>query len=95
MKDRDEIQAALRQVGKALHEQFEDEGGTHAARLAQLDVALTNAEVIVGHVFDEEERELDLARRIVGRETVHQGHEVRSPVGRPHEHYATVARRAR
>jgi len=96
MLTRDEIAAALKEVGESLHAQFEDEVGTHRSRLLQLDGALTNAAVAAENLFDEEVREVDLATRIMERATVHGSDEVRSPIpGRSHKDYAVVARRAK
>lgn len=91
---RDDALAKLDEVRAAMHEQFGDEHGTHEARLAALDSALASAAMHVEHLHDEEAREIDLAQRIVARETVHGGHEVTSPVGRNHKHTLAIAGRA-
>lgn len=78
---REEMQAALEGVKAAAHEQY---GAHHTARLGQLDQALATASMAVGHLADEEEREVELAGRIISRAKVHGNDEVVSPVGRPH-----------
>lgn len=84
----------LGHVKSAVHARFEDEHGTHQARLSQLDSALATAVMAVEHLHDEEVRERELAQRILQRSTVHGADEVVSPVRRAHEHTFAIARRA-
>jgi hypothetical protein len=90
--DKDEAQAALESVRAAIHDKFEDEYGTHQGRLAAFDAALATAAMHVDHLHDEEDREIELAKRIVSRAQVHGG-EVISPLGRRYEHSLAIAER--
>ena len=94
---REEALAMLETVRKAMHEQFEDgtekHGHTHAPRLHAIDGALDNAAMHIQHLHDEEAREVDLAQRILRRETVHEKDEVRDHSGRSLDHTRTIAAR--
>jgi len=90
---REEALSKLAEVGKAMRKRFEDEHGTHEPRLQQLDATLAHARDLVGHLHDEEEREVDLARRLLDQEPVHNSHPVRPPTDRPKGWAATVAAR--
>jgi hypothetical protein len=91
----DEALAKLDEVRVAMHEQFEDEVGTHQARLAQFDTGLATVAMAVTHLHDEELREVDLARRIVDEEPVHNGEPARSPnLGKHRRDYRVAAGRA-
>lgn len=93
--NRQETQAALQRVGEALHQQFEDEVATHSLRLQQLDSALATAAMAAECLFDEEEREIELAQRMVARTRVHGDNEVISPTGRTREQAAVIAARGK
>jgi hypothetical protein len=91
---REQIQAALKQLGEELHAKFEDEVKTHGARLEQLDAFLANVSMAVDHLFDEEEREVDFAVRFLEQEA--DKGLITSPVaGRDRKHFKVVAGRAR
>ena len=92
--ERDEALAELERVRAAMHQAFEDDHGTHRSRLEALDSALGTAGMHVSHLFDEEQREADLAVRILNRETVHGSDEARDHSGRSIEHMRAIARAA-
>ena len=64
---RERAQAHLQELAEAMKAQFGDEHGTHTARLDALYGALATAGMHVEHLFDEEERELELACRILAQ----------------------------
>lgn len=66
-------------------------GAHHVGRLRQLSAALATARMALEHLADEEPREVDLANRIIRRETVHGPHEATSPVGRSYEETLRIA----
>ncbi len=92
---REQIQDSLQEISQALHDQFEDEPRTHLSRLEQLDHALATVAMATDALFDEEIREVELARRIVSRAKVHGDNEVHSPNGRPIEHIKIIAGRGK
>lgn len=77
----EEALATLASVRSSMTAHF---GAHHEVRLGQLVAALDTAVMAVEHLVDEEAREVDLANRIVARDTVHGQHEASSPVGRAH-----------
>jgi hypothetical protein len=84
----DEALAALADVRASMTAHF---GAHHEARLGQLAAALDTAVMAVEHLVDEEAREVDLANRIIARDTVHGQHEVVSPVSRAHADTLRIA----
>ena len=88
--ERQEIASVLGEIRQSLKKQFNDGVGTHESRLAQADAALVNAALFSDMLFDEEERETELAVRIMNDEAS-------SPVaGRTKkDFFAVVARRAK
>lgn len=84
----DEALAALADVRASMTAHF---GAHHEVRLGQLAAALDTAAMAVEHLVDEETREVDLATRIVNRDTVHGHHEATSPVNRPFQDTLRIA----
>lgn len=85
----DEALAKLADVRASVVGHF---GAHHEARLAQFTAALDTAVMAVEHLVDEEAREVDLANRIVARDTVHGQHETSSPVNRAHAETLRIAK---
>ena len=91
---RQEALDQLAEVRDAMRQQFSDEFGTHDARLAAMEGAHDTMAMHIEKLHDVEEQEQDLARRILGRETVHGGDEVRDHSGRSMAHIRAIAARA-
>lgn len=53
----DEMHKALADVKDAVHKSFEDEHGTHRARLGQFDSHVATLDMVLDHIHDEAERE--------------------------------------
>ena len=87
----EEILSAIEDIKAEVHGMY---GAHHAARLAQLDGALDTAAMAVQHLLDEEEREVDLAQRILNRATVHGNDEAKSPTERSMDEIRRIAGKA-
>jgi membrane-bound lytic murein transglycosylase MltF len=85
----DEALAKLADVRASVTGHF---GAHHEVRLGQFTAAIDTAVMAVEHLIDEEAREVDLANRIVARDTVHGQHEATSPVGRTHSDTLRIAK---
>lgn len=92
---REEALAKLEEVRSAMHEQFQDEHGTHAARLGAIDGALDSSAMHIEHLHAEEEREVELAQRILDRAKVHGNDEARDHSARSLDHTRAIAARGR
>jgi hypothetical protein len=85
----DEALAALADVRASMTAHF---GAHHEARLGQLGAALDTAVMADRAPRRRGAREVDLANRIIARDTVHGQHEVVSPVSRAHARHAAHRR---
>jgi hypothetical protein len=93
---RPDVRVALESLASTLRGQFEDNVGTHTSRLEQLEGSLATAVMAAEALFDEEEKETDLAKRVMSRTRVHGDNEIVSPIGgRTLDHYAEVSKRSK